>query len=899
MKRNRGHAGMAHGHGSAHPPARPTVNAIAAAVAGILYGTSGGAYAQAAQPPNASTDAAASDESILDTIVVTGTTGKDRTILNSSSDIIAVTELDLAQKAPRSTDEVLELIPGFYVEDTAGAVSNNYSVRGLPGGGQQYVNWMEDGLMIAYPGTGNPDELFSYDLNVLTAESVLGGNSNVLLPNAAGASINWITRKPNFDKQETIVKVSATTYADRRVDFYYSAPLVSDLAFNVGGYLDSNRGTRDSSFAYSSWHLKAAVEKKFDNGASVTLSAKIGDQHDPYYADMPFTLNNGSVGNLAGLDGTKDNIAGPAFGNVVIPDSCVNTCYRDFSLSKGIAAATHQIRLDLDLPLDGGWDLFAKAHFLTYNWDFNGVFPGSGSGNSGLDTANNYLNGGKNSPIGGDFTDPKCQALLCNGARAFPGYATFGIRDLTTGAIINGSNVAALNALNGNGLLEQTWLNHQDLRGRDFASNFGGRWDTSFDTIKNSLTVGGMYYHETRQNDQSSTAHVVNGVTSQSHIYDVVALNGAGGVIGSLTDHGLVSYGDWGVGITKEDISSLSGYFNDELTINDKLHIDFGARVERFKDTESDGQPVAGPCPATGFTCDGVSTGQFYGVQGQAWGNTFNGAYTEKSSDHGKAAESFGVNYTVARNLAVYGQFEYGFQQNTGGDQHGSEPTGLYLYEGGVRYGSGPITGSIGGFRTELKNQSNGCFDPNHQNFQCNLTYDVVSTGAEYDFKTVPLYALGINAWEMSFQGAFQKPSVSGASVQEQLNGAVQNVTNFPDFNGKVVPRTPKTLVTVDEAYVAPDHLGRAYVRYRYQGAFFDDIGNGVKIPGYGTWSAGVLWNATSQLSLNLSVQNFTDKLGLTEGNPRQGLTQEVVNGSFYGRAIAGRNWLLSVTLAL
>jgi outer membrane receptor for ferrienterochelin and colicin len=88
-------------------------------------------------------------------------------------------------------------------------------------------------------------------------------------------------------------------------------------------------------------------------------------------------------------------------------------------------------------------------------------------------------------------------------------------------------------------------------------------------------------------------------------------------------------------------------------------------------------------------------------------------------------------------------------------------------------------------------------------------------------------------------------------------------------------------------------------VRYRYQGAFFDDIGNGVKIPGYGTWGAGVVWNATQQLNLNLSVQNITNKLGLTEGNPRQGLTQQVVNGSFYGRAIPGRNWLLSVTLAL
>jgi iron complex outermembrane receptor protein len=865
-------------------------NAIAGAVAGILYGAAGTAAYAADQGAAAAPAATAlGSETTLDEVVVTGTTARDRTVLTSSSDIIAINEEALAQKAPRSTDEVLQMIPGMFVEATAGAVSNNYSVRGLPGGGQQFINWMEDGLMIAYPGTGNPDELFSYDINVLKAESVLGGNSNVLLPNAAGASINWITRKPNFDNAETIVRVSATTYADRRADLYYSAPLTSDLAFNVGGYLQSNRGTRDAGMTYNSWHLKAALEKKFDNGASLTLGAKVGYQHDPYYADMPFTLTNGTVGNVRGLNGLKGNVAGPAFGNVAIPDSCLINCNRTFSLADGIGADTHQVRLDFDMPLDGGWNLFAKAHYLNYDWNFNGVFPGSGSGNAGLDTANNYLNGGANSPIAG---------LLASGAALHPG-ATFGFRDLTTGATIGANNIAALNALNGNGLMQQTWLNHQNLSAHDFASNFGARWDTMGDGIKNSLTVGGMYYHESRYNDQSSVAHVINGVTAQSHIYDIVALNGAGQVIGSLTDHGLVSYGDWGTGITNDDVSSLSGYFNDELTLHDKLHIDFGLRAEKYKDTQSSGNSVGGGCPTGTFTCNGVTTGAFYGVTGVPWGSVFNGTYNVQSAKHSKVAESLGINYTLANHLAVYGQYEFGFQENGGGDQNGSRPTSLYLYEVGVRYGSGPITGSLGVFRTKLLDQNNGCFDPLNPNFGCSLKYNVVSTGIEYDFTLVPLKTMGINAWEMSFQGAFQKPTVSSAHVIETLNGVQQSLTSYPDFNGNVDPRTPKTLFTMDQAYVMPENMGRAYVRYHYQGAFYNDIGNGVKIPGYGTWDAGVVWNATKRLNVNVSVQNFTNTLGITEGNPRQGLTQQVVNGSFYARAIAGRNFLVSATLSL
>jgi hypothetical protein len=859
-----------------------STNGVAVAVAAILYGASG-PLAHAADPAPAAT--APEGESSLEEIVVTGTTSKDRTILNSSSDIIAISPQDLDQKAPRSTDEVLEMIPGMYVEDTAGAVSNNYSVRGLPGGGQQFINWMEDGLMIAYPGTGNPDELFSYDINVLKVESVLGGNSNVLLPNAAGASINWITRKPDFDKEEAIVKVSATSYRDRRIDLYYSAPINSNLAFNVGGYVDSTRGTRDAGITYDSWHLKAAIEQKFDSGASVTLSAKVGQQHDPYYADMPFTLTNGNIGNVQGLNGLKDNVAGPALANVGIPDSCLVTCYRTFSLADGIGSDTHQIRFDIDVPLDGGFDLFAKAHYLTYNWDFNGVFPGSGSGNAGLTTANDYLNGGASSPIAG---------LLTSGATLYPG-ATFGFKNLTTGAIISSTNLAALNALNGNGLMQQTVLNQQDLTGEDVASNFGVNWKFDGNGLSNLLTVGGMYYHEVRYNDQSSVSTVINGVTSRAPVYDVVALNNAGNVIGSLTDHGLVSYGDWGVGIAKDDISSVSGYFNDELTIAENLHIDFGARVEEYKQTEYSGNGTNCPAGTVGFTCNGVTTGEFYGVTGVPWGNIFNGTYSVGMVSHGKTAESLGVNYTLAHNFAIYGQYEFGFQENGGNTQSGSEPTSLTLFEGGVRYGSPSLTGSLGVFHTKLADQNNGCFDPNNPSYSCSLTYNVVVTGVEYDFEATPLAALGFNAWQMSFQGAYQVPTVSGAQVFEEHNGTPVSLTSYPDFDGNTDPRTPKILFTTDQAYVLPGNFGRVYARYHYQGSFFDDIGNGVKIPGYGTVAAGFIVNPTSRMIVNASVQNLTNTLGLTEGNPRQGLTQAVVNGTFYGRAIAGRNYLLSV----
>ncbi len=57
--------------------------------------------------------------------------------------------------------------------------------------------------------------------------------------------------------------------------------------------------------------------------------------------------------------------------------------------------------------------------------------------------------------------------------------------------MIAASNTAALNGLNGNGLLQQTVLNHQTLTTKDFGSDFGAKWDFGGGNIDNSLTVGG------------------------------------------------------------------------------------------------------------------------------------------------------------------------------------------------------------------------------------------------------------------------------------------------------------------------------------------------------------------------------------------------------------------------
>src|ERR1700733_8543671 len=161
------------------------------------------ATAHAADPPSptaADTQPANGSDTTLDTIIVTGVTSQ-RTLLNSSVDVTPITQTQIDQKAPRSTVDVLQLIPGVFVESTAGPVSNNYSVRGLPGGGQSFVTLQEDGMPILYGG-GGADEYFQNDITIERVEAVEGGTSGILSPNGAGATVNFISRPMNFDEGE-------------------------------------------------------------------------------------------------------------------------------------------------------------------------------------------------------------------------------------------------------------------------------------------------------------------------------------------------------------------------------------------------------------------------------------------------------------------------------------------------------------------------------------------------------------------------------------------------------------------------------------------------------------------------------------------------------------------------
>jgi len=203
----------------------------------------------------------------------------------------------------------------------------------------------------------------------------------------------------------------------------------------------------------------------------------------------------------------------------------------------------------------------------------------------------------------------------------------------------------------------------------------------------------------------------------------------------------------------------------------------------------------------------------------------------------------------------------------------------------------------VRGFRTEFNNQSwGGGVDPSNSNLSQGFFGDSDTNGVDLDATYRPTFE-ALKALSLHAQLTYQDPTFSNVTtgvITANGQNISQQVVSF--YDGKTPGRTPNLMYTITPAYDLPDHLGQVYLRYKYIGRIYADNGDQVVLPGYGIVTIGGLWNITPGTTLNVSVDNVTNQVGLTEGNPRQGFTQSVVNGYFYGRGIVGPTGMVSLT---
>src|ERR1700682_1125170 len=216
-------------------PRRPwlrvgAANGVAAAVAGILWGSCGAAYAQEAPATTAGTDS-------LQEVVVTGTANAVKK-LDASYNIVAVDAEQSRQSNPKSTADILKVSPGIWPESAGGQTGANIEVAGFPTAGDAaFFTDMIEGLpLYGMPSLSFMDSssLLRLDETVQRVEVVQGGPGAVFGPGQMGATANFILKRGTADPTGE-VGVTYGSEGSVRVDAFAGGPIADKWYASAGG----------------------------------------------------------------------------------------------------------------------------------------------------------------------------------------------------------------------------------------------------------------------------------------------------------------------------------------------------------------------------------------------------------------------------------------------------------------------------------------------------------------------------------------------------------------------------------------------------------------------------------------------------------------------------------------
>jgi len=798
----------------------------------------------------------------LEVIVVTGTRSSNMTVLESSVAVTSLSQVDLLRKAPRSTAEVLELIPGFVVEASGGEVSNNYLVRGLPGGGQKFVQILEDGLPVKY-SNGLVDAIVKYDVSMDRVEAVRGGTSGILTVQGAGAAVNFISRKVSDDAEGTI-RVTGSDYNTKKIEMFYGAPLGGDWFGSFGGTYRVSDQVRDTGFtADRGGQFKFRLENRTDKGI-FGFTAKVVDEHNTFLLPTPFQdFDNPKA--LAGFDpltGTMLSLDNSVMIGRTTPNSGANPIVTH-DLTEGFVTKAKQIGFYMERDISDELTFNINSRYIDQTFVANAVFNVD---NGSIVTALDRIDPSKNGDV---------QSLL---DRFDPEGATHaGMQYVSSGQLLSQSD---LTTLNGNGLVTNGVSRSPWDTTQEFVSDISLTWETD----ENVLT-GGMLFFDTRfKRGEAGMNTFLSEITNNPSRLDLVALNDANEVVGFLTESGVLSYGAWGESAAKENRQSTSLYINDEYQVNDNLRIDAGVRYEKLEGTQKERQGYSQTAIVGAFDGDGKDVDNIMANNYVLGGTGTN--YGTRDGSVEDVTWTLGGNYLITENFAAYGRYVNAHNMNAPWD----ESTNLTFTELGLRYQNEQLQTSMTFFRSEYSDFDYETGTRGTEDFvKAKGDFDIL--GVEFDLHWKPLDFL-----RFDLTGMFQNGGLSSLEYaegnQDQLGNLLDKVDSLEP------PRSPQETFRLSASYILPGDNGEIFVSTQYLGDRFSDTGNSIVLPSYQTIDAGFIWYISEELTFNANVNNLTNEIGLTEGNPRGGLIERPEGGNldvFLARSIPGRNLVFSM----
>jgi len=834
--------------------------ALAAAVAGVLYGVGGTVYAA----DNSTPDASAADTS-LDEIVVTASSRAVKK-LDASFNITTATLDEIKMANPASVAEIYKLSPGVWPEASGGQTGVNIDVAGFPNGGGDspyFTTMIQGSPLYGAPFLSFMDNssLMRFDDTVERVEIVQGGTGAIFGPGQPGATANFILRT-GTDKSTGSVGVTYGFEGMERVDAFVSGKITDGWYGSLGGFYRESDGVRDPQYPSDiGGQLTATLKHDMDNGSVMFWVRTLHDKNQ-WVADFPYVVNGSTISPYPGFNQLNSTYNSKNLQNFQVPDPRTGGFQND-DISDGRGADLNYFGSELKLKLSGGWSI--SNNFL---FDGGNVNTHALVNNGNPQTLASFITG-----LG------QCSGTGCT-PQVPPGLVPSIQATYPNGTAVNGSQSV---------VTQQVW----DVQKKIVSATDEFRVVYDFDN-GNTLT-GGLYLAHYTDNDswELGANVLINNVPNASPI--ILTAAQGGDIYNVSSSQGIVNAnGSYNI-LENGNATNVAAYLSDSWRIQQWL-LDASLRVEHIDLTQQ---------------TSNLSPKQL-GSQYDLWDNAVNlpnGTWSYASEKNTMPTFSVGANYEFTEHMSAYVRVNNGVEfdnfdavrcnvtgpanEAKNGTCNSNPPlTTVRNYEGGFKIGNRYTYIDASVYDKEFQGLQYVPVNIENQPIGPTSTYGSHSLGvrfigsvnplADNDLQWVRDLKLTVNG---NYENAHYK-DYNGCLLYTDINGK----TVCGALDGNQLARLPKFQVRITPSDTQLFNWGSLSetLTYEYIGQRYQDFTNQNPLGSYWDIGAGVLATVGENWEFRLLGSNLTNEFGLTEGNARVG-GNAVQNDVGFGRSILGR----------
>ncbi|MBX3595057.1 TonB-dependent receptor [Sphingomonas sp.] len=768
-------------------------------------------------------------------IVVTGTASKGLKRLDAGFSITTVDAETIQRTTPLSTADVLKTVPGTYIESSGGVAGLRVGVRGFPmNGGGQFSTVQIDGTTLLPPNTLSFIESFSMfriDDTVERVEVLRGGPSPIFSNGQPGITLNFI-QKTGKDTPEGSARVTVGAEGLYRFDGFVGGKIGEGWYATVGGFYRVSDGVRDPQYkADQGGQISGTLTRRFDTG-EITFWARRVKDSNIFFTGAPLLVGtDGKLRPYSYFDQRKDTLAGEDTRLLTFETSAGTTPgTTGFDFSDGRTIDLTQFGGNFEFT-PGDWRISGKVGYLTGTTDTRAIFT------SAVPTTISAYIAGRVTAINAT------PSIVAAGGVATGGTAKFS----SSGATITDGNQPVIVA--------GFWAVDKSVE------TFTTDLRVSRDLGDHAITLG-SYFASHRIGDlwyQGNNALLA--FEPNARRIDVTLNNGAQITKNGFTGFATNNFSDSFSG------TNIAGFLADEWTVNDRLRIDGGLRLEHYKVSGSVGL-------ASNSNLDGNVLTVYNNSVSVLNGQT-------RSADYSKTQLSYtaGANYYITPRVTSFLRINSGFRFPTFDEVQGGFRTvqKIKQYELGFKTASRFLDASLTFFRNDFVGQT---YSQQIVNPTTNAITTVIAVagsrtwGAELEGAIRPVQNLSIGFNATAFRARFR-------DIDSGVASGVQN--------GYKVPRQPDFQARISPSYTVPFDGGdfTLFGAYTHSGSRFSDIQNLQKLPAYDTLDLGAAVKF-DKVELQLTATNLTNTLALTEGNAR---IVGTTGGSVIARSNFGRSF--------